>query len=253
MHEDSKRILDVGGWFKPEPRATHVIDLMPWETRGAKLQLERLPAEQFSKETWYQADFLAPDLRIPFEDNSFDLVLCKQTVEDLASPNGLLLEMIRVGKAGLIECPSRMHEQTVGVRDRMSVHPGHPHHNWIVESERECLVLYSKADSRLDRKDTTIPLSVYERMVREMPGSETWQFTWRDAFRIEIIRGERCLQRARDASSQAGFSPIERLSDAALRALRRARAFAKGAPGEDFSWWHEIVRQSEPFSSIKLR
>ena len=57
------KILDVGGWFIPCPLATHVVDIMPWETRGAKLQLNPLPGERFTKETWFQVDCLNPSIR----------------------------------------------------------------------------------------------------------------------------------------------------------------------------------------------
>jgi hypothetical protein len=31
--------LDIGGWFIPYPRATHVVDIMPWETRTGRVPL----------------------------------------------------------------------------------------------------------------------------------------------------------------------------------------------------------------------
>lgn len=251
--EKSERVLDVGGWFKPEPRATHVVDLMPWETRAGRVQMERLPDERFSRETWYQADFLAPDFRLPFDDRSFDVVLCGQTVEDLRDPRPLLCEMSRVGKTGVIECPSRLHEQTVGVRDRKCGYAGHPHHHWIVEASGGRILLYSKTDSRMDRVDTMIPLFVYERLVREKPGSETLQVEWRDNIEFEIIFGEECFRRAREFSKGIGFSDWESYADRAIRAGRRFRDLAKGRGKEDFSWWEEIVRKSEPFSRIKLK
>lgn len=117
---DAKTILDVGGWFAPERRVTHVIDLMPWETRGARLTLTPLPGECFTKDTWFQADFLQPDFNLPFADQSFDLALCGHTIEHLVAPEKILLELQRVARRGRIECPSRLAEQTVSLRDRKS-------------------------------------------------------------------------------------------------------------------------------------
>jgi hypothetical protein len=246
---DSRTILDVGGWFNPEPRATHVVDLMPWETRGVRLSLEQLPGERFTKETWFQADFLAKDFKLPFGDKSFDFVLCGQTVEDLADPSVLLQEMQRVGKAGVIECPSRLSEQTIGIRDRESRKPGHPHHHWIaVERNRE-LVLYSKEDSRLDQRGTLVPLEFFE--LSSHP--RTISFAWRDSFSFRLVQGEQCFERARMAISALNIPGSARWRDVAMRFGRRIRSRILGRGGkEDFSWWSEILEQSKPYSSIPL-
>lgn len=48
------RVLDAGGWFIPLPRATHVVDLMPYETRRCVVTLEPLAGERFTRDTWLQ-------------------------------------------------------------------------------------------------------------------------------------------------------------------------------------------------------
>jgi hypothetical protein len=245
----SRTILDVGGWFIPEPRATHVVDLMPWETRSARLNLEQLPGERFTKDTWFQADFLAKYFKLPFGDKSFDLVLCGHTVEDLADPTALLQEMQRVGRAGFIECPSRLSEQTIGLRDRQSQQAGHPHHHWIAEDQDGELVLYSKEDSHLSNRSTLIPLEFFE--ASDLP--RTMGFAWRDNFRFRLLRGEECSERARLAMSALNIPSDSRRRDQAKRFARRLRSRIRGRGGnEDFSWWSEILEQSRPYSSIPL-
>lgn len=245
----SKTILDVGGWFIPEPRATHVVDLMPWETRGARLNLENLPGERFTKNTWFQADFLKPDFRLPFADKSFDLVICGHTVEDLADPSALLNEMQRVGRAGFIECPSRLSEQTIGLRDRETRQPGHPHHHWIVEEQNDDLVLYCKEDSFLSSTKTLIPLAFLEdsRLPRTM------SFVWRQQFAFRMVRGEECFRRARLTVAALKIPISARCQDKAIRLARRVRSrMSGGGSVEDFSWWSKILEQSRPYSSIPL-
>lgn len=61
-------LLDVGGWFRPLPIATHVADLFPYETRGGRLSLSPEPGERYSRESWVQVDFLAAGFRLPFPD-----------------------------------------------------------------------------------------------------------------------------------------------------------------------------------------
>ena len=246
------RILDLGGWFIPELRATHVVDLLPWETRGAKVNLEPLPGERFSKDTWLQADFLDPNFRLPFADKSFDLVLCGHTVEDLAAPQNLLNEMQRVGIQGVVECPSRLIEQTIGVRDRMSRKPGHPHHHWIVESNEGELVLSSKPDSQLSSAARLIPLTVSESLRNANPNADVVVHHWSASLRYRFAGPAECASRAAQFVREKNPSGIDRLKDGALRLARRTRARLKGKAKEDFSWWEDIVERSRPYSMIPL-
>ncbi len=243
-------MLDVGGWLSPEPRATHVVDLMPWETRGVRLNLAALPGERFTKDTWVQKDFLSEGFALPFPDKFFDLVICGQTVEDLTDPNQLLEEMKRVSRAGLIESPSRVSEQTLGVRDRESGYPGHPHHCWIMDIEADCLVLYSKHDSALNEDSVLIPLEFYENMAQGK--RENLVFAWQDDFVHRIVRGNECAAKAVETVRSLQIPVTVRLKDRALRFMRRARSRLRGRREEDFSWWHEIIEQSRPYSTIDL-
>lgn len=141
------RILDAGAWFNPCLAATDIVDVMPYETRRGSLTLGSVPGERFSKSTWRQVDFLQAGLRLPYADQAFDFSICTQTIEDLADPEPLLRELQRVSRAGYIESPSRLSEQTAGVRDRISATPGHPHHHWIVECAGARLELSPKTVS----------------------------------------------------------------------------------------------------------
>lgn len=253
MLGQAKTILDVGGWFKPEPRATHVVDLMPWETRGVTLSLAPLPHERFSKATWFQADFLQPGFRLPFADKTFDLVLCGHTIEDLADPRGLLAEMQRVAARGIIECPSRLTEQTKGMRDRESILPGHPHHHWIVESVDGRLLLYAKADSDLRAEARLLPLLFAERHMREVKGADIVLHAWQDSIDYRVITGPACRTRATEYAASLPVSTQVRLKDRLLRFARRLRRKWRGVPAEDLSWWPKIVATSRPYSSIELK
>jgi len=250
---DAATVLDVGGWFRPEPRATHVIDLMPWETRGARLCLDRQPAERFSPETWHQADFMQPGFRLPFADQSFDLVICGHTIEDLSDPGALLGEITRVGKRGVIECPSRLSEQTEGMRDRESPDCGHPHHYWIVESLDQTLLLYSKPDSDLTHESRWLPLRHFEALRSRSTDISVMHHRWRGALSFKFVRGEQCRRRATDFAQQCGVGAAERTLDRLTRFARRCRTRLRGRPAEDFSWWPRIVELSRPYSKIELK
>ena len=245
------RVLDVGGWFKPNNSATHVADLMPYETRGMALHLNPQPGERFRQSTWLQLNFLDPDFRLPFEDDYFDFVTCGQTVEDLANPVPLLSEMARVGKRGLIECPSRLHEQTIGVRDRQSTKCGHPHHHWIVDSDGVELALHSKIDSRLGQLRNRVPLTAYEAFCRRSAGAFNVQHEWAGDICYSIITGPKCAEIARAFASGLGNTAITRVKDAGLRLGRRLRSYGRLQWKQD-DWWGRIVEQSRAFSKIPI-
>lgn len=251
--EGKDKILDLGGWFKPEVRATHVVDFMPWETRGAKVSLERLPGERFSKDTWFQADFLDPSFMLPFGDKSFDTVICGHTVEDLASPENLLHEIQRVGKNGAIECPSRLAEQTLGLRDRMCNLPGHPHHHWIVESIEGRLLLYSKQAGHPCSQLQLVPLTFFETYCKSHPGAPIVTHYWSGELSYRIVALPECAERAERFVRQLDISNTKRLEDKTYRMARRIRARMRGQSKEDFSWWKDIVELSRPYSVIPLK
>ncbi len=162
-----ERVLDVGGWYKPAPEATHVVDLFPWETRYFALTLDAKEGERYTQDSWHQMDFVNPELHLPFPDKFFDFSICSHVLEDLPDPRYIIAEMIRVSKAGYIEVPSRLHEQTLGVRDRAVSEVGYRHHHWIIDLVDGNLLFYRKARShtRLSKRNT-IPLDSYERLVK---------------------------------------------------------------------------------------
>ncbi|MDD2765431.1 MAG: hypothetical protein PHE83_15825 [Opitutaceae bacterium] len=252
---DTARVLDTGGWFKPLARATHVLDLMPYETRRCVLTPAPLAGERFTRNTWLQVDFLTPDLKLPFPDRFFEFTACGHTIEDLADPTPLLRELRRVSWAGYFETPSRLCEQTVGQRDRMGVEQGHPHHHWIVESDSlSHLRLFHKADSLEANPASRVPLRTYERCRREPRHADLCQLLWHDRFEFELIRGEPARQRAAKFAAGLDLRPFDRTLDAVIRAARRlVYPHRRSSPEKLNAWWQEMLRLSRPYSRIPLR
>jgi hypothetical protein len=249
---DSARVLDAGGWFNPLPRATHVLDLMPYETRRCVLAPAPLAGERFTRDTWHQVDFLAPDLKLPYPDR---FTVCGNTIEDLADPTMLLRELRRVSCAGCFESPSRLCEQTVGQRDRMGTTQGHPHHHWIVESDGTSqLRLFHKSDSLDGNPASRVPLRTSERCGREPPHAAFCQLLWRGYFEFEQIRGEVARRRAAEFASGLDLRPLDRILDALTRAARRiVYARRRSSPQKLAAWWQEMLRLSRPYSRIPLQ
>jgi hypothetical protein len=125
---DDALVLDIGGWGKPLTRADWVLDLMPYETRGLYGQDGAAP-ERFTAETWVRRDLCERE-PYPFADNQFDFVVCSHTLEDVRDPVWVCQEINRVGRAGYIEVPSRLEEQSFGVQGPWV---GWGHHHWLVD------------------------------------------------------------------------------------------------------------------------
>jgi len=137
---DDDLTLDVGGWASPWERADWVIDLMPYSTRG--LYGSSDPAlERFSAETWVERD-ICDRGPWPFEDNQFDFAVCSHTLEDVRDPVFVCAELNRVARAGYIEVPSRLQEQSWAVWGDPLV--GWSHHRWLVEVDGDRIEFVSK-------------------------------------------------------------------------------------------------------------
>ena len=127
----SAKILDVGGWFAPCRLATDMLDIMPFETLNREAAYG--PGElRIEKARYIQADLGKID-RLPYPDKSFDFVVCRHTLEDIANPVAISKELVRVAKAGYLETPHRVYESTRGVERPWWA--GHYHHRWLVEMD----------------------------------------------------------------------------------------------------------------------
>ncbi len=126
--EPGDLVLDVGGWAKPFPRADWVLDLMPYETRGAYGEPSSEP-ERFSNSTWIVRDICDRE-PWPFADGQFDFAICSHTLEDVRDPVWVCSELNRVARAGYIEVPSRLEEQAWGVAGEWV---GWSHHHWLCD------------------------------------------------------------------------------------------------------------------------
>lgn len=127
---DGARVLDVGGWAKPLPRADVVLDLLPYATRGLYGAEDDTP-ERFTESTWIQRDICDHE-PWPFADDSFDVAVCSHTLEDVRDPVWVCRELSRVARRGYVEVPAPVEELTFGVQGPWV---GWGHHHWICEAE----------------------------------------------------------------------------------------------------------------------
>lgn len=227
---DDARILDVGGWAAPFNPARWVIDLMPYESRGALMPEGYGPGpERFGADTWVMADLCSHEAW-PFEDGYFDFVVCAFTLEDVRDPVRVCQEIDRVGRAGLIEVPSVLDELTWRVPEP-SGGPwcGHAHHRWLCFEEAGELVFLAKSHELHSRRRMRVPPRWARRLSpRERVLSLFWEGELRARERYAIVDypyaelEERVLERFE-------LSPGERLlRDTAGRSRALLRRLSAG-------------------------
>jgi hypothetical protein len=170
---DDAVVLDVGGWAKPFPRADWVIDLREYETRG-EWGYDGDPAdERFGADTWVARDICAHE-PWPFADDQFDFAVCAHTLEDVRDPIAVCAELVRVARAGYIEVPSRLQEQTRGVHGDWV---GWGHHHWLIDVDAE------RADVRFVMKPhslsrTDVQLAFPEAVAAKLTDEERIEQLW---------------------------------------------------------------------------
>jgi hypothetical protein len=122
-------VVDVGGGAAPFPRADYVIDAMPYEKRGVgsdgDIHKRFGISPRYSEDRWIQTD-LCSRRPWPIADKAFDFAVCSHLLEDIRDPIWVCSELRRIAKAGYIEVPSRVVEQSKGIENPR--HAGYYHH-----------------------------------------------------------------------------------------------------------------------------
>ena len=122
-------VLDIGRARRFDIGANYVIDAEPYETRGWLAPAQGGEREYFTKETWIQRDICDKQ---PF--HSLQILrfreTCSQTLEDVRDPLWVSAEIIRIGKRGRIQVPSRVAESCRGAEPGQV---GLTHHRWLID------------------------------------------------------------------------------------------------------------------------
>jgi hypothetical protein len=206
----SDTVLDVGGWACPFNRAQWILDAEPYETRGYYKTFGGPPSqggdqEWFSASTWAQRD-ICDRQPWPFADGQFDFVVCSHTLEDIRDPLWVCSELMRVGKRGYIEVPSREWESCRGVE-----HPrlaGLSHHRWLIDMEGNRIRFLQKYHLIHSDWRYSFPPS----HLRRLPPERSVQWLWweREFSFVEVTIHGIDNQRAELASYVQRISPYSR-------------------------------------------
>jgi hypothetical protein len=172
---DDEQVLDVGGGAKPFPRADWVIDLEPYQARARYGPAADPASERFGPETWVQRDVCDRE-PWPFADGQFDFSICSHTLEDVRDPLYVCSELIRVSRAGYIEVPSRLEEQSYGFQGPWV---GWGHHRWLVDLDVGELTFVFKHHVMHGRDSDQFPPGFHDRL---SPAQRVQAMFWERAF-----------------------------------------------------------------------
>src|SRR5208337_2273141 len=111
------KVLDIGSGAYPFPLATHLADLYEGETthRSESLIKDGRPFFNCSVEN------------LPFNDKEFDFVYCSHLLEHVENPAKACNELMRVGKRGYIETPTKTSDILFNFTALKN------HHKWHIE------------------------------------------------------------------------------------------------------------------------
>lgn len=136
--QPGEKVLDIGSGPNPFPLATHQADLFLKETSHRQEPLKRtgLP-------------LMVCDLeRLPCRDKAFDFIYCSHVLEHVQDPAKACEELMRVGKQGYVETPTRMSDIIFNYIRLQG------HHRWHVNCVGGSLIFMEWEDR--ERRDTQI-------------------------------------------------------------------------------------------------
>jgi 2-polyprenyl-3-methyl-5-hydroxy-6-metoxy-1,4-benzoquinol methylase len=129
----SDKVLDIGSGHFPFPLATHLADLTFSDN---KLGRAGRPFKYVDDKPVYEINIE----EMPFDDKEFDFIYCSHVLEHVGNPEKACSELIRVGKRGFIETPTR-------AKDLFFNAVKSSNHKWHIEF-RESKIIFTEYTER---------------------------------------------------------------------------------------------------------
>lgn len=172
-------ILDVGSGHEPLPQATILADRFLGGTKHRALPFQR------DQRPVLQLDVHA----LPFANDSVDYLYCSHVLEHVDDPERACAELMRVGRAGYIETPTRMKDVLFGwARDTQ--------HRWHVVAFENRLLFFEYSARELDGlgsnywRDTILGDRYHPNQDLFFPNHDLFNTTleWSGTFEVTVFR-----------------------------------------------------------------
>ena len=149
------KVLDMGSGHIPFPLATHLADISVTDHSVGRAGV---PFKHVDGKELYECSVE----HTPFADNEFDFVYCSHVLEHASNPENACKELMRIGKRGYIECPSKG-------KDTFFNTALVSNHLWSVECINGVLVFteYSEADKQGVEASILLDMNCSPRTPRE--------------------------------------------------------------------------------------
>jgi SAM-dependent methyltransferase len=144
--KEGEKVLDIGSGHMPFPLATHLADVTLTDDDFGRAGM---PIRNGDGRPLYECNIE----NMPFQNHEFDFVYCSHVLEHVADPERACGELVRVGKRGFIETPTRGKDLFLNTA-RVSGH------RWAVEKVHEGLIFTEYAAADVDGLDSNILLDM---------------------------------------------------------------------------------------------
>jgi SAM-dependent methyltransferase len=175
-----EKVLDIGSGNNPFPFATHLVDLYDdnnFHRGGVELVRDGRPM--------FKADIAS----LPFRDKEFDFVYCSHVLEHVNDPRKACGEIMRVGKRGYIETPTRTSDMLYNFSYL---------HRWYVNLSGSSLIFIEYSDRERQGTGSSYffeqQLNSYRNEVKKVVyGNRTIfcnMFLWDEPFSVYVFNKE---------------------------------------------------------------
>jgi ubiquinone/menaquinone biosynthesis C-methylase UbiE len=143
----SDKVLDVGSGNVPSHFATHLVDVTiennDYGRAGMAFKhVDGIPIYECNLE------------KLPFEDNEFDFVYCSHVLEHVTDPDKACSELMRVGKRGFIESPTRGKDIWLNTAKVSN-------HRWAIENNNNKLIFTEYSPEEIEGLQNDILMNMH--------------------------------------------------------------------------------------------